>query len=596
MSSAYTYPGVYIQELPSPVHSIAGVATSIAAFVGYTARGIDNRAQAIYSFSDFQRLYGGLASNSEVSYAVQQFYQNGGSQAYVVRTPMHYAPTVAVPTPEPYASVEFGILTFTALSSGQWANGNLLVDVDVQGLDLSTATGDPLAFNLTITSLSDKKIETFPAVTLNYNFQNFVQAVVNDVDNGSQLVNVSADLPASPALPSALEISGLLGTALTMTAVNTALGASTSAANADCSLNLTLPVRSGTTITPGDPLTIKVISNTAPIPQTVAGLAAQLQQAINTALAINVPGASVVCSAAPNGSPTTLGIRVNALLPNQPDAVITFGAPTVPAGSPAVNDISAALGLSAPTTSNVAHYALGTGIGSTFPVQGAETTSTAATAPVSLPGDTELIGDPLSFSGIYALLKVPIFNMLSIPEAARAQPGNPTAADPAIHPVDIYSAAIQLCDEQRALLLIDPPANVNTVSAAVDWKTSTLDIVDPNGAAFFPRLRLSDQLNKGQLRTFAPSGVVAGVYAKTDGASGCVEGSCRDRRHPERRAEYGLSAQRRRKWHAQSTGPELLPHLPHLRPGSLGFAYAGGRRCHGQPVEVRPRATHRVVP
>jgi uncharacterized protein len=62
MSNGYTYPGVYIQELPSPVHAIAGVATSIPAFVGYTESGIDNRAQAIYSFGDFQRLYGGLAS------------------------------------------------------------------------------------------------------------------------------------------------------------------------------------------------------------------------------------------------------------------------------------------------------------------------------------------------------------------------------------------------------------------------------------------------------------------------------------------------------------------------------------------------------
>ena len=92
MSTVYSYHGVYIR-LPSPVHAITGVATSIAAFVGYTARGIDNRAQAIYSFGDFQRLYGGLASNSEVSYAVQQFYQNGGSQAYVVRTPMSYPTT-----------------------------------------------------------------------------------------------------------------------------------------------------------------------------------------------------------------------------------------------------------------------------------------------------------------------------------------------------------------------------------------------------------------------------------------------------------------------------------------------------------------------
>ena len=88
MSISLTYPGVYIQELPSPVHTIAGVPTSIAAFVGYTPRGIDNRAQAIFSFADFERLYGGLASNSELSYAVQQFYLNApGSQAYVVRVP-----------------------------------------------------------------------------------------------------------------------------------------------------------------------------------------------------------------------------------------------------------------------------------------------------------------------------------------------------------------------------------------------------------------------------------------------------------------------------------------------------------------------------
>jgi hypothetical protein len=100
-----------------------------------------------------------------------------------------------------------------------------------------------------------------------------------------------------------------------------------------------------------------IIGNGAPISQTVAGLASQLQQAINAALAINVPGASVVCTAAPNGA-GTFGIRVNALLPNQPDATISFNAPT---GSPLPNDAFKALGLATPTSSNVAHYALGTG-------------------------------------------------------------------------------------------------------------------------------------------------------------------------------------------------------------------------------------------
>src|SRR2546430_16504677 len=84
MPATLTYPGVYIEEVPSGVHTIAGVATSITAFVGYTSRGLDNRAKHIFSFADFERSFGGLASDSELSYAVQQFFSNGGTQALLV--------------------------------------------------------------------------------------------------------------------------------------------------------------------------------------------------------------------------------------------------------------------------------------------------------------------------------------------------------------------------------------------------------------------------------------------------------------------------------------------------------------------------------
>ena len=514
MPASPTYPGVYIQELQSPVHSITGVATSVAAFVGYTARGIDNRAQAVYSFSDFERLYGGLASNSELGYSVQQFFQNGGSQAYVVRAPMHYSGA----SPVPYAEVAFANLTFSALSSGQWANGQLLIDADLRRLDLTGATGDPWAFNLTITNLAAGTTESFPSVTLDKNRQNFVGSVVNDPDNGSQLVGVNtASLSNPPTL--AVTATGIVGAALAsgvvggvsyLETVNSALGGgnTNTTANQDASVSLSLPN------VPGSPLTIKVIGKNLPIPQTVQGLANQLQQAINNALSIAVPGAYVVASASPSGSGT--GIRVNAFLPNQPDAVIGFLA----LSASGVSDAGAALGLGAsppPTSINVAHYALGMGnSGASY----AETGSTAATTPTGLPTSTELIGDPAAFSGIYALAKVDLFNLLSIPEAARASAGDPTAPDTTINPVEIYSAAIALCEQRRALLLIDPPPNVNTVASAVDWKTNTLGVVKENGAAFFPRLRLADPLNNGQLRTFAPSGVVAGVYATTDGTRG----------------------------------------------------------------------------
>jgi phage tail sheath protein FI len=55
MASALTYPGVYIEEIPSGVRTITEVATSIMAFIGRAQRGPTNRAVTINSFSDFER-------------------------------------------------------------------------------------------------------------------------------------------------------------------------------------------------------------------------------------------------------------------------------------------------------------------------------------------------------------------------------------------------------------------------------------------------------------------------------------------------------------------------------------------------------------
>lgn len=638
-----TYPGVYIQELISPVHTIAGVATSITAFVGYTTSGIDNRAELIFSFSDFERLFGGLASDSELSYAVQQFFQNGGTQAYVVRVPRSGASA---------AQVVFDALTFTALSSGEEANGELLLDVDYNNLyqnvtgsvgvtagnakvtgsgtafqtalkpgqflvfasdttqtpyQISSITDDknltlsanyagttqasttaimstdPTAFNLTITNSVDDTVESFPSVSLNSARQNYVLAVVNDPDNGSQLVNVSlaGAPPTNPPTMSGVVgttivagavVVALTGTAATGTAAltqgsaavtgtgtafltdlkvgqavvfgsdptstqyqvqaiasNTALtlSAKYTGANAASStisglgtgalkdygiqLNVTSPSTPPTPL----PLDVKVFSKSAPVPQTVTGLAAQLQSAINAVLAVQMAGASVTCSVSAIG--TNQAIRVNAPIPQFPDAVVTIGAP----GAATLTDVSATLGLKTPATANVAHYAMGTGNGSGVNGWGGQQTSSKAGADGSgLPGSGDLIGDPGLFTGIYALDKVDLFNLLCIPDATRAQAGNSSALDSSVDPNAIYGAAIAMCDRRRAFLLLDAPPNVNTVSGAVDYKTSGLVVHDANGALFFPRLRLPDPLNNFQLRTFAPSGVVAGLFARVDSTRG----------------------------------------------------------------------------
>lgn len=112
-----TYPGVYIEELPSGVHTITGVATSIAAFVGWAPQGPTDHAALILSWSDFQRQFGGLDSRSLLGYSVNQFFLNGGQQAYIVRL---------VSSDAAIASATIGAapksLVISALNPGKWAN------------------------------------------------------------------------------------------------------------------------------------------------------------------------------------------------------------------------------------------------------------------------------------------------------------------------------------------------------------------------------------------------------------------------------------------------------------------------------------------
>jgi phage tail sheath protein FI len=134
-----------------------------------------------------------------------------------------------------------------------------------------------------------------------------------------------------------------------------------------------------------------------------------------------------------------------------------------------------------------------------------------------LPTSTELIGSVSLFTGIYALDKVDLFNILCLPDATRQKPGNPAAAD--LSPTEqnaLFDAAMTFCKQRRAFVIIDPPPNVADVSSGVDWISSGLTVHDANGAAYFPRLKLADPLNDNQLRQCAPCGVVAGLYARTD--------------------------------------------------------------------------------
>ena len=88
---ARLHPGVYVEEVPSAARAIEAAGTSTAIFVGETERG-PLEPTKIKGVGDYQRLYGGYKwqalggpATSVLRYAVDAFFQNGGTSAYVLR-------------------------------------------------------------------------------------------------------------------------------------------------------------------------------------------------------------------------------------------------------------------------------------------------------------------------------------------------------------------------------------------------------------------------------------------------------------------------------------------------------------------------------
>jgi uncharacterized protein len=204
MPTAVSYPGVYIEEVPSGVHTISGVATSIAAFVGYTSRGPVDQAKRILNFADFQRQFGDLSPESEIAYAVQQFFLNGGSSAYVVR--------VAQGAVEASVAIEdIGgnpSLAVSAASKGEWGN-NLRIDIDY-----ATANPDS-TFNLRVRQYrfeGDKAIvvarEEHLNLSMNSHAANHALGVVNEESRLVRLALPGAGITLADATDRGFSLSG----------------------------------------------------------------------------------------------------------------------------------------------------------------------------------------------------------------------------------------------------------------------------------------------------------------------------------------------------------------------------------------------------
>src|SRR5689334_20300456 len=179
-----SYPGVYIQEVSSGVHTITGVSTSIGAFFGRTAKGPIDTAVRLLSFADFLREFGGPHPLSDLGQSVRQFFDNGGTDCYVVRLAKGaLAPTLTLKNLASGGGAK-NVLVVTSKGAGTWAH-----DIKLE-VDYNTTNPDD-TFNVNVIHEVAGSIiasETFNNLSMNPFSPRFAPTFISQ---SSKLIDVS---------------------------------------------------------------------------------------------------------------------------------------------------------------------------------------------------------------------------------------------------------------------------------------------------------------------------------------------------------------------------------------------------------------------
>jgi uncharacterized protein len=211
MSVPLTYPGVYIEEVPSGVRTITGVATSITAFIGSALRGEENEPTLVQSFAEYTRTFGELSRSHPLGFAVRQFFINGGRDALIVRVSSGGAA----------ASVTAGTLSLVAASNGLWGN-NLSVTITHPDVAINPTAEANGIFNLIITDTGTGTVESFNNISSLPDNSRYAPTILQQQ---SKLVRINGALTEVPRPAAVSDVSfdplGLDGGPITDTEVST---------------------------------------------------------------------------------------------------------------------------------------------------------------------------------------------------------------------------------------------------------------------------------------------------------------------------------------------------------------------------------------
>jgi hypothetical protein len=227
MTITPTYPGVYIQELPSSYHAVTAAPTSVAVFVGYinpflpqNATGAPNPNYGIpvlcSSFSDYRTNFGGLFSSpwqpDYVGQAVYQFFLNGGSTCYVVglRATEYYLVTASTMTSA--GQVGPASLTVPKGSAPETITFTAIQPVGLAASGSTAAVGIPMTVSITPSPSGNDTVdivisygnivETYRQVDMSNLATTKGQGIFAATFNGvSQLVTVSVSSSSPPSSP-----------------------------------------------------------------------------------------------------------------------------------------------------------------------------------------------------------------------------------------------------------------------------------------------------------------------------------------------------------------------------------------------------------
>ena len=160
--------------------------TGVTAFVGRTLKGPVSRPVAIESYAEFQQVFGGLWQPSTLSYAIEQFFENGGRHAFVVRVVNGARP--------PTLTLRAGAHELRLLGINPGSREYLRASVDYDGI----GADEPDRFNLVVQRLRVAPSEQIEdqEIFRRVSIAARAERSINDALLESRLVRVLGPVPA----------------------------------------------------------------------------------------------------------------------------------------------------------------------------------------------------------------------------------------------------------------------------------------------------------------------------------------------------------------------------------------------------------------